>query len=425
MSIDIDPADLILPARYGDRGIPHDAWTKLRRDAPVFRCEPDGYAPFYAITRHADIMEISNKPQIFSNIEGPILQDRESQERQDESAAAMPFTTIIQMDPPKHREYRKVASGLFTPRSTDRLDEIVAECARAHVDKLGAEGETDFVEEVSQRHPLRVLATLLGIGREDEELLLQLTQQIFAPEDPDLQREGEDRTEADMALLADFGALFTRIIADRRANPREDLASKLANAKMADGSPMGDIETFGYYMIVFTAGHDTTRNAISGGMLALLENPDQLEMLRARPELIRPAVEEIVRWTSPVNYMRRHLLEDVELHGVKMRKGEDLVMYYASANRDESVFDTPFDFDITRSPNRHLGFGTGEHFCLGAHVARLSMRALFAELARRVETIELAGEPSQIASSFVVGLKSLPVRYRIRPTAGQRFRSSG
>lgn len=228
-----------------------------------------------------------------------------------------------------------------------------------------------------------------------------------------------------MALLADFGALFTRIIADRRANPREDLASKLANAKMADGSPMGDIETFGYYMIVFTAGHDTTRNAISGGMLALLENPDQLEMLRARPELIRPAVEEIVRWTSPVNYMRRHLLEDVELHGVKMRKGEDLVMYYASANRDESVFDTPFDFDITRSPNRHLGFGTGEHFCLGAHVARLSMRALFAELARRVETIELAGEPSQIASSFVVGLKSLPVRYRIRPTAGQRFRSSG
>ena len=417
MAIDIDPADLIVPARYGTRGIPHDAWTALRREAPVFRCEVDGYDPFYAITRHADIMEISSKPHVFSNIEGPILETREARARQAQAEETLPFTTIIQMDPPQHREYRKVASGLFTPRSTDRLDQIVADCARAHVDKLGDEGETDFVEEISQRHPLRVLATLLGIGPEDEELLLQLTQQIFAPDDPDLQRKGEDREAADMALMAEFGALFTRIIADRRANPRDDLASKLANAKMADGSPMGDIETFGYYMIVFTAGHDTTRNAISGGMQALLEHPDQLEKLRANPDLTRSAVEEIVRWTAPVNYMRRHLLEDVELHGVEMKKGEDLLMFYASANRDDTVFDAPFDFDIARRANRHLGFGTGEHFCLGAHVARLSMRALFLELANRIESIEPAGEPTQIASSFVVGLKSLPVRYKLRPGA--------
>ncbi len=417
MAIDIDAADLILPARYGERGIPHDAWTQLRREAPVFRCETEGYDPFYAITRHADIMEISSNPRIFSNIEGPILEDLAARARREASAEAFDFTTIIQMDPPQHREYRKVASGLFTPRSTDRLDQIVAECARAHVDKLGDEGETDFVESISQRHPLRVLATLLGIEPEDEELLLRLTQEVFAPDDPDLQRKGENRQKADMALMAEFGALFTRIIADRRANPRDDLASKLANAKMADGSPMGDIETFGYYMIVFTAGHDTTRNAISGGMHALLENPDQLAKLRTHPELTRSAVEEIVRWAAPVNYMRRHLLEDVELHGVEMKKGEDLVMFYASANRDDDVFAAPFDFDITRSPNRHLGFGTGEHFCLGAHVARLSMRALFLELANRIEEIELAGDPTQIASSFVVGLKSLRVRYKLRPAA--------
>ena len=186
---------------------------------------------------------------------------------------------------------------------------------------------------------------------------------------------------------------------------------------MADGSPMGPIETFGYYLIVFTAGHDTTRNAISGGMQALLENPDQMKRLCEDPSLAKSTVEEVVRWTSPVNYMKRHLQEDVELHGTKMKAGEDLVMFYASANRDASVFDKPFEFDITRKPNRHLGFGTGEHFCLGAHVARLSSQALFSELANRVEMIEPAGDPTHIASSFVVGLKSLPVRYKIRPAA--------
>jgi len=325
--------------------------------------------------------------------------------------------TIIEMDPPEHRDFRKVASGFFTPRSIHRLDEIVAECAKGQIDKLGEEGETDFVESIAQRHPLRVLSTILGIGPDDEDLLLELTQQLFAGDDPDLQREGEDREAATQSLLADFGALFTRIIEDRRANPGDDLASLLANAKMADGSPMGPMETFGYYLIVFTAGHDTTRNAISGGMQALLENPDQMAKLCADPSLEKTAVEEVIRWTSPVNYMKRNLLVDAEVGGVKMKAGEDLVMFYASANRDDDVFENPFQFDITRHPNRHLGFGTGEHFCLGAHVARLSSRALFLELANRVDTIELAGDPTHIASSFVAGLKTLPIRYKIRPTA--------
>lgn len=418
MSLDFDPDDLITPNNYGVHGQPHDIWTRLRREAPVHRVESSSHPPFYAITKHADIMDISNKPNVFSNSEGPMLLDHEILKRREaEPQAFGQMRTIIEMDPPEHRDYRKVASGFFTPRSIHRLDEIVADCARAQLDKLGDEGEVDFVEAISQRHPLRVLATILGIEPEDEDLLLELTQQLFAADDPDLQREGEDRGEASKALIADFGKLFTRIIEDRRANPRDDLASMLANAKMADGSPMGPIETFGYYLIVFTAGHDTTRNAISGGMQALLENPDQLEKLKANPELAKSTVEEVVRWTSPVNYMRRRLLEDAEVRGVKLKAGEDLVMYYASANRDEDVFDRPFEFDVTRHPNRHLGFGTGEHFCLGAHVARLSSRALFRELAERVELIEPAGEPTQIAASFVVGLKTLPVRYKIRPAA--------
>ncbi|MDC1294718.1 cytochrome P450 [Myxococcota bacterium] len=417
MALDFDPNDLITPNNYGVHGQPHDVWTKLRREAPVQYVEPDTHPPFYAITKHADIMAISNKPEIFSNLAGPMLLDNRQLHAREEGDAFGQMRTIIEMDPPEHRDFRKVASGFFTPRSIHRLDEIVAECAKGQIDKLGEEGEVDFVESIAQRHPLRVLSTILGIGPDDEDLLLELTQQLFAGDDPDLQREGEDREAATQSLLADFGALFTRIIEDRRANPGDDLASLLANAKMADGSPMGPMETFGYYLIVFTAGHDTTRNAISGGMQALLENPDQMAKLCADPSLEKTAVEEVIRWTSPVNYMKRNLLVDAEVGGVKMKAGEDLVMFYASANRDDDVFENPFQFDITRHPNRHLGFGTGEHFCLGAHVARLSSRALFLELANRVDTIELAGDPTHIASSFVAGLKTLPIRYKIRPTA--------
>ena len=330
--------------------------------------------------------------------------------------------TIIEMDPPEHRDFRKVASGFFTPRSIHRLDEIVTTSARQQVDKLGEEGECDFVEAIAQRHPLRVLATILGIDQADEELVLELTQQLFASDDPDLQRKGGDRKKATEEVGLQFFQLFDRIVQDRRANPRDDLASLLANAKLANGEPMGPVETFGYYLIVFTAGHDTTRNAISGGMAAFLENPGQLELLCKNPELTKKAVEEVVRWTTPVNYMRRTLLRDVEMHGTKLREGEHLTLFYASANRDDRVFERPFEFDITRHPNRHLGFGTGEHFCLGAHVARLSSRALFLELANRIEMLEPAGEPTHIESSFVVGHKALPIRYKITATgtAGRR-----
>ncbi|MEZ4334177.1 MAG: cytochrome P450 [Myxococcota bacterium] len=418
MQFDFTADDLIASKNYGEQGQPHDAWTQLRRHAPVWRCESSEFPPFWAITRHADIVQISSRPQVFSNAKGPSLISFEQEKRRvADSTAFANMKTIIEMDPPMHREFRKVASASFTPRRIHRLDDIVTTCAREQVDKLGREGETDFVESIAQRHPLRVLATLLGVEREDEELMLRLTQELFGSEDPDLQRKGEDRKAATAALGADFVRLFTRIIEDRRANPRDDLASMLANAKMDDGSPMPPIETYGYFLIVFTAGHDTTRNAIASGMQALLENPDQLDKLCKDPSLARSTVEEVVRWTTPVNYMKRVLLDDAEIRGVKLRKGEEIAMFYGSANRDEDVFDDPFRFDVTRHPNPHLGFGTGEHFCLGAHVARLSSRALFLELARRIESIELVGASRHIASSFVVGLKNLPIRYRLRPAA--------
>jgi cytochrome P450 len=417
MSALIDPYDLIAPPNYGEKGVPHDVWTKLRQESPVHRCEYDGeYQDFWAITKHADIMDISSRPDVFSNADGITILNRE-QRAQFANRANSPLgqmRTIIEMDPPEHRDFRKVASGFFTPRSIQQLDEIVTESARTLIDSLGEEGECDFVEKLAQRHPLRVLSTILGIDREDEERVLELTQQLFAGEDPDLQRQGVDRDQAMQEMGLEFYQLFDRIIQDRRANPRDDLATMLATAKMADGEAMGPIETFGYYLIVFTAGHDTTRNALSAGFAAMLQNPDQLELLKRHPELSKRAVEEIVRWASPVNYMRRTVLRDSEIRGQQVKEGEFLTLFYASANRDEDVFEEPFRFDITRHPNRHLGFGTGEHFCLGAHVARMSARALIEEIGARVESLEYAGDPSQIHSSFVVGLKTLPVRYKLR-----------
>ena len=355
---------------------------------------------------------------MFSNADGiAFLSHRQLAERQTGPNPLAQMRTIIEMDPPEHRDFRKVASGFFTPRSIERLDAMVSEVCAPTRGQTGRRGRVRFRGGDRRASPAAGAGDHPRDRPEDEDLLLRLTQQLLASDDPDLQRKAENRERALAELGADLLKLFNRVLEDRRAHPREDLATIIAHAKMADGSPMPMLETLGYYLIVFTAGHDTTRNAISGGMAAFLDHPEQLARLGAAPELARPAVEEIIRWSSPVNYMKRRLLEDVEMHGVRMREGEDLVMFYASANRDETVFERPFEFDISRHPNRHIGFGSGEHFCLGAHVARLSSRALFRELATRIEWVEPAGEAALTESNLVVGHKALPIRYKLRPAA--------
>lgn len=408
-----DGFELIDPASYAAGGPPHEAWTALRRRSPVHRCEPRDYPPFWAITRHADICEISKQPDVFLSQPG-IVHLRTSQSI-DRSEGVGAMRTIIEMDPPEHRAFRKVASPWFTPRAMDRIDAVVQQSARELVDGLAGstgEGECDFARDAATAHPLRILATILGVPREEEPRILRLTNQLFANEDEELQRPGETREQAIRELGLELYQLFAGIIEDRRQNPRDDLATVLANGKV-DGQPMGPLETFGYYLITFTAGHDTTKNALVGGMRALIENPDELAKLRRDPGLVKAAVEEVVRWATPVNYMRRRAARDTEVGGQAIREGDYLCLFYASANRDEDVFDEPFRFRVDRDPNPHVGFGYGEHFCLGSHLARRSQRALFAELARRLEHVELAGEPEWIQSSFVVGLKRLPIRYRI------------
>ena len=410
--------DLINASAYGQNGVPHELWTHLRKESPVYWYAQRGHTPFWAITKHEDIMEISSQPDIFSNEAGGIIVLNEAQIQSFiEGGSGSPLAqmkTIITMDPPEHRSYRKVASGYFTPRGVTNLDEIVKSSATAIFDELPDEGEVDFIETIAQKHPLRVLATILGIDEEQEERLLVITQELFGSEDPDMQRQGEDREAARKELGMEFYTLFDEIIKDRRACPRDDLATMLANAELSDGCPLGQLETLGYYLIVFTAGHDTTRNALSGAISAFLDHPDQFERLRQDPSLSKSAVDEIVRWTTPVNYMKRQAVQDYELRGQKIKAGEELALFYCSANRDEDVFEYPFTFDIGRSPNRHLGFGCAEHYCLGAHLAKASMKALTEEMVRRIEWMEPNGERTFISSNFVVGLKTLPVKYKLK-----------
>jgi len=414
-----DGSELIFPTQYAERGYPHAVWSRLRRESPVHHCSPPGYGSFWAITKHADICDISKRPDAFVNGKGIVLlDDEQARMRETDQSGLSGMKTIIEMDPPTHRTFRKVASSWFTPRSLARLEATVDESARSLIDGLAkdGDGECDFVTRVAVAHPLRILSHALGVPREDEALILRLTNELFSSEDPEFQRPGVTREQRIQEIGLEFFQYFSKIIAERRANPRDDLATVLANANV-DGAPMGPVETLGYYLIVFTAGHDTTRNAITGGLLALLENPDQLALLRADPGRAAQAVEEIVRWTTPVNYMKRTVAHEITLRGQKIRAGEELMLCYASANRDEEIFEEPFAFRIERNPNRHLGFGIGEHFCLGAHLARRSSTALFSEIARRAERLELAGEPQRTASSFVAGVKHLPIRYRFAGSA--------
>lgn len=412
-----DGTELIVPRCYAEQGVPHDLWTRLRAESPVHFCAPPHYESFWAITKHADICEISRQPDLFLNAPGIVALSDEDAGMRDSDQGLGAMKTIIEMDPPEHRAFRKVASPEFTPRVIRKLDEAINQSARDLVDKLAdGTGECDFATDIAAAHPLRILSTILGVPREQEPDILRLTNQLFGADDPDLRREAENRTKAIAELGLELYQLFDKIIQDRKANPRDDLASVLANA-IVDGEPMGPMETFGYYLITFSAGHDTTKNALVGGMRAFLDNPGEFQKLQADPSLVESAVEEIVRWTSPVNHMKRTVARDTELRGQKLKKGDACVLFYASANRDEEVFEDPFEFRIDRSSNRHLGFGYGEHFCLGANLARRSMRALLLELTSRLESVEFAGKPEQIHSSFVVGLKCLPMRYKFKKAA--------
>lgn len=393
------------PTAYTDEAKLHEALTRLRSEAPVSWVDVPNYRPFWAITKHADIMDIERDNELFTNSPRPVLVTAEGDEQQ----AAIGVRTLIHMDDPEHRVMRAIGADWFRPKAMRALKVRVDELAKAHVDKMMELGpECDFVQQVAVNFPLYVIMSLLGVPESDFPLMLKLTQELFGSDDDEFKR-GTEQAEQMSALLEMF-EYFTALTKARREHPTEDLASAIANATV-DGEPLSDIATMSYYAIVAAAGHDTTSATISGGMLALIENPDQQAKLRNDLSLMPPATEEMIRWVTPVKAFMRTAAEDTTVRGMPIAAGESVLLSYVSGNRDEDVFDDPFRFDVTRDPNKHVAFGYGVHFCLGAALARMEVNSFFTELLPRLRSVELAGAPEYVATTFVGGLKHLPLRY--------------
>jgi len=396
------------PAAYTDEPRLHAALTNLRTGNPVSYVDVPGYKPFWAITKHADIMSIERNNTLFTNWPRPVLMTEESDEQQ----AAIGIRTLIHMDEPQHRVVRAIAADWFSPKAMRALDLRITELAKRFVDRMGdAGGECDFVQEVAVNYPLYVIMSLLGVPESDFPRMLKLTQELLGSDDDEYRREVSQ--DEQVGALLDMFSYFNGLTTARREQPTEDLASTIANARV-DGEPLADIDTVSYYAIIATAGHDTTSGTISGGMRALAENPDQLDRLRADLSLMPRATEEMIRWVTPVKAFMRTATADTTVRGVPIAEGDSLLLSYISANRDEEIFEDPFRFDIAREPNKHVAFGFGVHFCLGAALARLEVNRFFAELVPRLTSVELAGEPELTATTFVGGLKHLPIRYTLR-----------
>jgi cytochrome P450 len=399
------------PSAYADERRFHEACTLLRRESPVHRVEEEHFNPFWALTRHAEVLEVERDNLRFINAPRPLLQ-RAFLDRRDETDGR-PLRTLIHMDDPDHRVYRKVAADWFHPRSLRILEDRIKVLARRFVDEMAErDGECDFVRDVALNFPLYVILSLLGLPESDFPRMLKLTQELFGGEDAELQRSVDP--EVQLQVILDFLTYFNELTTERRAHPTEDLASTLANARI-DGEYLPDLDLASYYVIIATAGHDTTSSTIAGGLQALIQNPEQLALLRSEPALMANVADEMIRWVTPVKQFMRTATEDYVLAGTTIAAGDSVYLAYLSANRDEAIFTDPFRFDVRREANRHLAFGFGAHFCLGAQLARMETRLFFTELIGRLDDIEITGDAPLSSTLFVGGLKRLPIRYRIRP----------
>jgi len=406
---DLATIDVISPIHYERSGYPHAEWRFLRRHHPVFRVERDVVDyPFWAITKHADIVDLSKQPDLWLNAPQMAVFTNEMDEIDD------PARHLLNMDPPDHATYRRVASKQFTPRAVKALVPHVVEMTREILDAAAEKEAGDFVADVSAPITIGVIADMLGVPPADRQLLFRWTNEIIAPTDPEFVK-GTPRETLDRARLELF-SYFKDMSDDRRKRPRNDIVSVVANGTVY-GRAIPDFELLSYYLLLVAAGNETTRNAMTGGMIAFLERPGEWEKLRRDPSLLDTAVEEIVRWTSPVIQFGRTAARDYVLRGETIRAGEVACLFYPSANRDEEVFPDGDVFRVDRSPNDHVAFGRGEHVCLGAHLARLELKTAFAQLRERLEHCEPAGPPERARSSFVDGIKRAPMRWRIRPSA--------
>jgi cytochrome P450 len=410
---------LVNPTAYAGNTI-HDSYKWLRANNPLGVARIEGYDPFWVVTKHADILEVSRQNALFHNGDMATTlssQDADRQIRKLTGGSPHLVRSLVQMDPPDHPKYRALTQAWFLPQNIKSLDERIRRIAKAAVAHMVEKGDTcDFVADVALHYPLHVIMEILGVPREDEPRMLMLTQELFGASDPDLGRKTDEldpaRVETINAVLADFYNYFAKLTAARRAEPRDDLATVIANSRI-DGQPISEFEALSYYVIVATAGHDTTSSSTAGAMWALAESPAEFRKVKENPALVPGLVDEAVRWTTPVKHFMRSTTADAELRGRKLAKGDWLMLCYASGNRDEEVFEDPFVFRADRNPNRHLSFGYGAHLCLGQHLAKMEMRILFEELLPLLKSVELAGEPKVSQAVFVNGPKKLPIRFAV------------
>ena len=416
-----DARAVIDPASYADWDNLLDRFDRIRAATPVAWVEaPEGiHPPFWLVSDYADVMRISKDNATFLNNPRTVvfsLTDGIEFARQFSGGSEHMVASLVTFDAPVHMTYRKLTQDWFMPKNLRAIEDEVRTLARATVRRMIDAGpEADFCKTVSQPYPLHVVMQILGVPEEDEARMLTLTQQMFGGQDEDLNQSGlkdlppEMITQIVAGAVKDFEAYFAKLTAEKRAHPTGDVASTIANAKV-DGAPLNDRDMMGYYIIVAAAGHDTTSASTAGAMLALARDPEQWARVKADRALLPGIVEEAIRWTTPVQHFMRTAAQDVEVGGQAIARGDWLMLNYVAANHDPAQFDNPRKFDAARSPNRHLAFGAGAHQCLGLHLARLEMRILFEELLDRIATVELAGEPARSKSTFVGGLKHLPLR---------------
>jgi cytochrome P450 len=408
------------PKAYGEWNGLHEKFAWARANAPLAVAEVPDYDPFWAVTRHADIMEVSRNNKLYASGARQTTLTMKAIDAlvRTQTPDGHLIKSLVQMDAPDHMKYRLLTQTWFMPKNLRILEGRIREIARETVDHMLSLGdECDFARDVALHYPLRVVMNILGVPREDEPRMLLLTQQLFGSTDPELNRDRAEITDPVAGLqmlnfvVADFENYFKELTASRRKNPQEDVATVLANSTV-NGAPIPDRELNGYYIIIATAGHDTTSASTAGAMMELARNPALFERFRAADVDKAGLIEEAVRWTTPVQHFMRSALEDTELNGQQIKAGDWMMLCYASGTRDEAVFADPFTFNPDRAPNTQIGFGFGGHVCLGQHLARMEMRILMEELLPRLASVELTGDPARVESVFVGGLKRLPIRFK-------------
>jgi cholest-4-en-3-one 26-monooxygenase len=390
-------------------GVPYDMFAVLRREAPVYwHSQPNGRG-YWAVTRYNDVLNVSRDIATFSSArQGAILQDGPVADLETMQMI------MLNMDPPRHTKLRGLVNKGFTPGRINRLMDRVGELCTEIVDAVGHKGECDFVTDVAAELPLHVIAEMVGIPVYDRHKIFEWSNKLIGFDDPEFANSPEVAQEVSMQMYM----YANELALERKDSPQDDLVSVLMRAEV-DGEQLSEMEFDLFFLLLAVAGNETTRNLISGGMQALFDHPDQFDLLRSDPSLTDSAVEEMLRWVTPVMQFQRTATHDTELSGQPIAEGDSVVMYYGSANRDETVFESPDVFDIRRSPNEHLTFGGGgTHFCLGANLARLEIQLIFKELLRRLPDIEPSAPPRRLRSNFINGVKEMPVRFTPEPAKG-------